>query len=387
MHDPYNAFVNRIRVAGAASGGLSGRTFAVKDLLDVAGVPTGGGNPDWAAAASPAVRHAAAVQRLLDAGATLVGKTQTDELSRGIFGENSHLAAVVNPRAPERVPGGSSSGSAAAVAGGLADLALGTDTGGSVRVPASFCGLYGMRPSLRRVPMEGCMPQAPGLDTIGWLARDAETFVRAGEALLATRIARVAPPRRLILAEDAFAIADEDARGALLDAARSLAGAFASVETRVLSREPLGDWLTHQAALQGHEAWRTFRDWLDRANPRLVYEVADAFLRGARVDDAAAERARAYRAERRAEVLSWLDAGTVVALPTAPFVAPPRGQPRAAMWALRTRVLALTCIAGTLGAPQATLPLAEVAGLPVGLSFLAAPCNDEALLALVRELA
>ena len=130
---------------GVATGPLAGLTFAAKDIFDVAGHVTGGGNPDWKAAQSPAAKTAPHVRGLVDAGATMVGKTITDEITRGILGENAHYGTPVNPRAPGRVPGGSSSGSASAVAGGLVDFALGSDTGGSVRIPASFCGLYGMR--------------------------------------------------------------------------------------------------------------------------------------------------------------------------------------------------------------------------------------------------
>ena len=136
-----------VRIAGAPGGPLAGMTFAAKDLFDVAGHPTGGGNPDWARQYPIPTRHAWAVQRLLDAGAHLVGKTQTDELTYSLNGENAHYGTPVNVNAPGRIPGGSSSGSAAAVAAGLVDFALGSDTGGSVRAPASFCGAYGMRPT------------------------------------------------------------------------------------------------------------------------------------------------------------------------------------------------------------------------------------------------
>ena len=173
MRDPYNAFCKHgpDRLTGAAAGPLAGLTCAIKDLFDIAGYVTGGGNPDWHASHEAARRTAPVVQKLLDAGATIVGKTHTDELSRGIFGENAHYGTPINPKAPGRVPGGSSSGSAAAVAGQLVDFALGTDTGGSVRVPASFCGIYGLRPSHGRLPFEGVLPQAPSFDTIGWFAR------------------------------------------------------------------------------------------------------------------------------------------------------------------------------------------------------------------------
>src|SRR5438876_9020252 len=167
-HDPLNAFCTHssARLPGAPAGPLAGLTFAAKDLFDIAGHVTGAGNPDWLALHAPAARTAPVVQRLVDAGASMVGKTHTDELSRGIFGENAHYGTPVNPKAPDRVPGGSSSGSAAAVAGHLVDFALGTDTGGSVRVPASFCGLYGIRPTHGRLPLDGVIGQGPSFDTI-----------------------------------------------------------------------------------------------------------------------------------------------------------------------------------------------------------------------------
>ena len=195
MSDDFNAFVPgpRVRIEGRAGGPLSGLTFAAKDLFDVAGHPTGGGNPDWARVQPVPTRHAWAVQRLLDAGATLIGKTITDEVSLGILGENPFDGTPVNPRAPGRVPGGSSAGSAAAVAAGLCDTALGTDTGGSVRVPASFCGLYGIRPTHGRLDLTGMMTQAPTSDTTGWFARDADTFARVSAVMLGEAIPAALP--------------------------------------------------------------------------------------------------------------------------------------------------------------------------------------------------
>ena len=171
---PLNAFCRHAtaRLDGAPAGPLAGLRFAAKDLFDIEGHVTGAGNPDWLALHAPATRTAPVVRRLVDAGASMVGKTHTDELSRGIFGENAHYGTPVNPKAPGRVPGGSSSGSAAAVSGGLVDFALGTDTGGSVRIPASFCGIYGIRPTHGRLPLDGVVGQARSFDTVGWFARD-----------------------------------------------------------------------------------------------------------------------------------------------------------------------------------------------------------------------
>src|SRR5271166_6694258 len=216
MTDRINAFVPgpRIRIDGAPGGRLSGLSFAAKDLFDVAGVPTGGGNHDWARTHPVPTRHAWAVQTLLDAGATLVGKTITDEVSLGILGENAFDGTPLNTSAPDRVPGGSSSGSAAAVAAGLCDTALGTDTGGSVQVPASFCGLYGIRPTHGRLDLAGMLPQAPNSDTTGWFARDAATFARVSSVMLGEAIPSTLPDR-LIIAADAFSFADAEVAEAL----------------------------------------------------------------------------------------------------------------------------------------------------------------------------
>src|SRR5215813_8039235 len=204
----------RVRIEGRAGGTLAGLTFAAKDLFDVAGVPTGGGNHDWPRTHPVPERHAWAVQTLLDAGATLIGKTITDEVSLGILGENAFDGTPLNTKAPDRVPGGSSSGSAAAVAAGLCDTALGTDTGGSVRVPASFCGLYGIRPTHGRLNLGGMLPQAPTSDTTGWFARDPATFARVSAVLLGEPIPWPLP-NRLIVAVDAFGFADATVAEAL----------------------------------------------------------------------------------------------------------------------------------------------------------------------------
>src|SRR3954471_20460107 len=216
ISDDLGAFVpgQIFRITGREGGLLSGLTFAAKDLFDVAGRPTGGGNPDWTRAHPVPERHAWAVHTLLDAGADLIGKTITDEVSLGILGENPFYGTPVNPRAPGHVPGGSSSGSAAAVAGGLCDTALGTDTGGSVRVPASFCGLYGIRPTHGRIDVAGMMSQAPTSDTTGWFARDADTFALVSSVMLGEEIPH-ALPTSLVIAVDAFDFADLDTAAAL----------------------------------------------------------------------------------------------------------------------------------------------------------------------------
>jgi len=388
IDDRLNAFCTDTDayLEGVAGGPFSGLTFAAKDIFDVVGYVTGGGNPDWKATHESAKRTAWVVSRLVEAGATMVGKTITDEITRGIFGENAHYGTPVNPRAPGRVPGGSSSGSAAAVAGGLVDFALGSDTGGSVRVPASFCGLYGLRPTHGRIPLHGILLQAPSYDTIGWFARDADLFARIGSVLLHSDIPPVRP-RHLVIAEDAFAVADHRVQEALRPIVERVASVIGNCRTARLAPTRLSDWSGQQQILQGREAWETAKDWIDRVNPRCSYEVAERYSFASAISDADVEAAKATRATIIAQMTAVLADGAVVCLPTTPTPAPPLGERLSTRNILRPRISALTGISGTTGAPQINLPLAEVDGLPVGLSLLGAQGSDEMLIAFARELA
>lgn len=394
MQDGYGAFVIQagqgpaVPDASTGAGPLAGLGFAVKDLIDVAGFVTRGGNPDWAAGRAPADTHAEVVRRLLAAGARFLGKTHTDELSRGIFGETSQDGMPANPRAPGHVPGGSSSGSAVAVAAGLADLALGSDTGGSVRVPASFCGIAGLRPTHGRIPFAGALAQAPSFDTLGLLARDGALLERAGRVLLDPMPPPAAAPRSIAIATDLLAACDGPVIAAFEALWPRLRAALPAHEALPLSPEvPVLSWFAHQGPLQSAEAWATFGDWIERTNPRFTWEVANAFANGARLTEADLAPARAFRAARRAEIGAMFEGGArIYAFPATPFPAPKAGLPRAQSWALRNRVVSQTCPAGLLGLPQVVLPLAEVQGLPLGIALLGAPGADEALLGLAARL-
>jgi amidase len=384
-----------LRIDGARSGPLAGVTFAAKDLFDVAGHPTGGGNPDWARQHPVPTRHARAVQRLLDAGATLIGKTVTDEVSLGILGENPFDGTPLNPKAPERVPGGSSSGSASAVAQGLCDTALGTDTGGSVRVPASFCGLYGIRPTHGRLDLSGMMPQAPSSDTTGWFARDADTFARVSEVLLGEPIDSVGEreraipaglPTTLVVAVDAFGFADAETSAALRPMVRKLAALVREVREELLAPPGLSVWARAQQTLQRYEAWLTFRDWIDRHNPRMAFSVARNLAVSSTVSESERQWAALVRAEARARLAWLLPPGTILCLPTTPFPAPRKGLSLATLDPLRARITCLTAHGGLTGVPQVSLPGASVDGLPVGLSILGARGSDAALVAVAKAM-
>ena len=381
----HDAFVPgpRCTVAGATAGPLSGLRLAVKDLIDVAGVPTGGGNPDWPRYAPTPMAHAGVVQQLLSAGASIVGKTVTDEVSLGILGENAHDGTPVNPKAPGRVPGGSSSGSASAVAAGDCDIALGTDTGGSVRVPASFCGLYGMRPTHGRVDFTGITVQAPGSDTCGWFARDARTFAAVGAVLCREAVEGGLPdklPGRLLVATDAWGFADKAVQDALAPLRDRLAALTGRTEEVLLAPPGLSTWQRAQRVLQGSEAWRTFEPWLDRDNPRLSFNVARGLVQGAMFTDAERQAAALMRDEARARLRHLLAPGTILCLPTTPFPAPACGLPLHTLNPLRERIACLTSQGGLTGVPQLNLPGATVDGAPVGLSILGAPGTDMMLM-------
>jgi len=387
MTEEIGAFVPgpHVRIDGRPGGPLSGLTFAAKDLFDVAGVPTGGGNHDWPIGRPVPSRHAWAVQALLDAGATLVGKTVTDEVSLGILGENAFDGTPVNVRAPGRVPGGSSSGSAAAVAAGICDTALGTDTGGSVRVPASFCGLYGIRPTHGRIDVTGMMPQAPTSDTTGWFARDAETFARVSSVMLGEEIPD-ALPERLVVAVDAFGFADADVAAALQPMVRRLAALAGSSREEVMAPPGLSVWARAQRTLQPAEAYATFKTWLDERNPRFAFSVARGLVLGSMIPESDRAWATLMRQEARGRMAWLLPAGTILCLPTTPFPAPQRGLPLSTLDPMRDRITCLCAQGGLAGHPQVNLPGATVDGSPVGLSIIGPRGSDATLVAVARAL-
>jgi amidase len=387
MTDDIGAFVPgpRVRIEGRSGGPLSGLTFAAKDLFDVAGVPTGGGNHDWPTGRPIPTRHSWAVQTLLDGGATLIGKTITDEVSLGILGENAFDGTPRNVRAPGRVPGGSSSGSAAAVAAGLCDTALGTDTGGSVRVPSSFCGLYGIRPTHGRIDTRGMLPQAPTSDTTGWFARDAETFAKVSSVMLGEAIPQ-ALPTQLVIATDTFGFADAAVAAALRPLVMKLAAAIGHSREDIMAPQGLSVWARAQRSLQPVEAYATFKSWLDERNPRFAFSVAKALVMGSMVSESDRMWATLMRQEARGRLAHLLPEGTILCLPTTPFPAPPVAQKLSVLDLLRDRITCLCAQGGLAGHPQVSLPGATVDGLPVGLSIIGARGSDASLVAVARAL-
>jgi amidase len=382
--DPLNAFIphDKVHLAGAPSGPLKGLTFAAKDLYDIAGHVTGCGNPDWLASHGPATSTAPVVAALLAAGAELTGKTITDELAYSLNGQNFHYGTPINVNAPGRIPCGSSSGSAAAVAGKAVDLALGSDTGGSVRVPAAVCGIYGIRPTHGRVSLEGAMPLAPSFDTAGWFARDAGLLARIGEVLLGEDSVGLQPGVARI--GDGFALAEPSVRATvepLAQRVEALRGGKPAIEIG-----GLGEWMLTFRKLQAREIWQTHGAWIEKQHPRFGPEVAARFEWARSV----ASQPPSDEADRRrsftARLAAILGSVGILIMPTAPDIAPLRGLEGANSQSFRDRTLSMTCIASMARLPQVNIPAGRVNGCPVGLSLIGPQGSDRALLSLAAQL-
>ncbi len=388
--DQSGAFVAHAQYGGlelsaARSGPLAGLTCAVKDLFDIAGIATGAGSPDWLTSHPVPEHDSVAVTRVLAAGATIVGKTVTDEMAWSLLGDNHHYGAPLNPRAPDRVTGGSSAGSASAVAAGLADIALGTDTGGSVRGPASFCGLWGMRPSHGRIPLDGVVPLAPSFDVVGWFAAKLEHFCATGPVLL-DRPRPGAQITRLLIASDLFAAADSDVAVGLQPAVNRVADACgASVQEIALER--LDEWRKAFTILQAAEIWATHGDWVKRVQPQFGPGVRERFAAASAITPEENAQAEAQRRDIRARLDDLLGGDAVLLAPTMPCPAPLRASTAQQRDAFRTRALNGLCPAGLAGLPQISMPLGEAVGAPVGLSLIGPRGADEKLIDLARRVA
>ncbi len=383
---PHGRFV----IEGAAIGPLAGLTFAAKDLFDVAGHPTGAGNPAWLATHPAPERSSPLVDALLAAGATLVGKTLTDELAYSINGDNVHYGTPLNVRAPGRVPGGSSSGSAAAVAAGLCDFALGTDTGGSTRVPASYCGIWGLRTTHGLLSRDGLVPLNPGFDTPTWLAQDAATFLAVARVLLPETRTRFT---RALLLEDTLAQADDAFRPAAEQVFDALSAGCDAVRTTVSGGKDadeaaatLEQWRQTYITASAREAWQVHGEWIGANTPAFGPAVAARFNAASGIAADAADAAVARQARIRASVRAMLGEDGVAVLPSAASVAPRLDASGAEVDEVRSRTFRITCVAGLAGLPQVSLPFVSASGLPAGISLLGPAGSDLALVALAVSL-
>jgi amidase len=387
LDDAVGAFMPgpRVERPPLGNGRLSGLAFAVKDLFDVAGSPTTFGNPDWAASHPIAVASAPVVTMLLQAGARLVGKTKTVELAYGLTGENVWYGTPLNPAAPDRFPGGSSCGSAAAVAAGLVDFALGSDTGGSVRIPASYCGLFGIRPSHGAISLAGARPLAPSFDTCGWFTRRAALLAGVGQVLLPGGRQPAEGP--LLRVEEAWVNAQPGVAEALrpaLDRLEQLRGRAVGVR---LAPEGVDSFYDHFRTVQAEEAWASLGSWIETATPRLGPGVRERFVMAKATDATIAGPGRAFRRVLQERIRPLLAGGAILVYPTSPCPAPSLTAGPAEQDVVRQATMGVTAIAGFCGLPEVTLPAAKIDGAPVGLSLVAAPGLDRGLLAFACDAA
>jgi len=372
----------RIQFPGRPGGELTNLTFAAKDIFDVAGHRTGCGNPDWLQTHGEAVETAAAIQALVEAGASLIGKTQTDELAYSLNGENAHYGTPNNPNAPGRLPGGSSSGSAVAVASSLVNFAIGTDTAGSIRIPASYCGVYGFRPSHGRVDIAGCMPLAPSFDTVGWFACDPDLLALVGRSLLGSPWKPIDPPSRLLISTEALDLLAPDIRQSIMAAAKNVvAGLGLPLEETSVARGELAEWSELFRRIQGREVWNTHGGWVLANQPHFGPGVRERFELAAELskDDPGPDAKK--RSEVRDHMAGLLAGGTLLIVPSAVGIAPLLNTAAEELNEWRLKTIMLTSIAGLAGLPQVTMPLAELDGLPIGLSLIGAAGSDELVLA------
>ena len=373
-------------VRGAATGPLASLTAVVKDMYDIAGTRTGGGSPEWLAEQKPATRHAAVVEQIVAAGATITGKTICDEFFYSVAGVNAHYGTPTNLRAPGRIPGGSSSGSAAACGANACDFALGSDTGGSVRIPASFNGLYGLRPTHGRIDLAGAMAMAPSFDVGGWFANAPGVFHRVGTVLLrGTAVA--APVRHLVVATDAFAQADAEVAALGRDFLKHATPVLPQSTEVTAAPGGFDDWREAFRIVQAKEVWETFGGFVTRVKPKFGPGIKERMEFAATVTDDQAKAARKIVAAARTKIRALLPTGTIMALPTSPTIAPPTDLKGDELEIFRVRVMRLTCMAGLAGLPQMTLPIGTVSGCPAGLSLIGWAGADEVLLGLSVSLA
>ena len=384
----YGAFIAPdLKVMPLGYGPLEGLSFAVKDVFAVTGHNSSAGNPNWLRTHSASTFHADAVRRLLVAGASLKGAALTDELMYSLGGENIHYGTPVNPRAAGRIPGGSSSGSAVAVASGAVDFALGTDTGGSIRVPSSYCGVYGFRPSHGAVEMKGVIPLSPSFDTVGWMAGKAGLLHQVGEMLLSygNEESVQSAIEQVYVATDAWDLVEKKAEARLLRALNHLKEGAERTADIQIAPEGLRVWMNAFREIQGREIWATHGEWIEREKPKFGPDIAARFAWAAALEDKGLVSAQSLKEEVALRLRTLLGETGCIVIPTVPGPAPLQGGDLGQLEVNRSGAMMLCCIAGLAGLPQVTLPVTGEDGLPYGLSVIGGYGQDLRLLRWIQQ--
>lgn len=359
---------------------LAGLRLAVKDLFHIANVPTTAGNPHWLKTHDTPRNTSSVVTTLLQNGAQLVGKTITDELAYSLNGQNMHYGTPINYHAPDRLPGGSSSGSAVAVAQGSADIGLGTDTGGSIRVPASYNGLFGIRPTHNVIAVDNLVALAPGFDTVGWLTRDLATLHDVASLLLADCNLPLQKTGVYFPELNTLASHETDVL-AFINRAKTMEILPADLPSFVLNTAS-----ESFRVLQGRQIWREHGAWIADHNPTFSPDIVARLQWCAGLSDADEARAGISAGEINQYVAGILDKHSIIILPTTPGPAPLLSTPTDELAQYRNNLMSMTAIAGLGGLPQLHIPLSTPSGLPAGVSLIGKKYSDLSLMTLASEL-
>jgi len=382
----WNAFTpdGNFTIEAKSDGSLSGLTASVKDLFDIAGHPTGAGNPQWLSSHSVPDEHAEIVKQMLEAGVKVIGKTITEELAYSLVGENIHYGTPVNPHNHERIPGGSSSGAAVSAAAGLCDFALCADTAGSVRLPASFCGVWGLRPSHGVLSSRGVVPLAPSFDTAGWVSQSPDVMLQVGEALLpADKFNLNTKQLTLALPEDLWARARPEFANILNPICQKISSLFSATDSASLSNNELFDWQNEFRIVQGYEAWQSHGDWVNLAQPNFGPGIKERFQWASTINQSDATDAKKNMLINAQKIYEYLNS-SVICMPTVSYLAPRKGE--ASSEQDRTNALCLLSLSSMSGVPQITMPLATIDGKALGLSLMSQRYSDKQLLKMSQNI-
>ncbi|KAM0891980.1 hypothetical protein ACQ4PT_026050 [Festuca glaucescens] len=396
----------------AARQQLSDLTFAVSDNFEIEGYVAGFGNPDWKRTHAAASRTAVAVTNLLKQGATCVGRTVMDELGFGVTGQNLHCGTPINPASPSVVPGGSCSGSAVAVSAQLVDFALGTDTTGDLRIPASFCGVLCFRPSHGVVSTVGTLANSQSLDTIGWLARDPRILHRVGDVLLPAAVGGfIKGKRQLIFADDCFEslkVPRQKTVHVIESAVLTLPGyqppKHIDIGQYIISNVPslkefcepstkmqegnsaLKALCTVMLLLQRYEFKANHEDWVNTVKPKLGLEITTRVLQAVNFRDDNIKSLYIVRSEWRSALKNLLKDTGILVLPTMAGYPLKRNSKQRLSSEFEDKMYAFVSIAALSGCCQATVPLGNHNDRPISLSFVAAHGSDKFLLRAISDM-
>ena len=365
------------------TGLLNKLNFVVKDMCKIKDHRTSCGNPDFYLKCEPADDFAPFLKKILMAGATLKGITICDEFFYSLIGENGHYGTPINLNAPGCVPGGSSSGSAAALTTNLYDFSIGSDTGGSVRVPASFCGLFGIRPTHNRINTEGVYPMAPSFDTLGWFSKDIDIFKKISSILLNPNEKTGFSFKEFVIAEDILELANPEIVKLFNN---YINNKFPEIKKIYLSMHDKDEIANNFRILQGGEIQENIIPWILKNKPKISPEINNRIEMAMKITKDEINQALKFRENLKKEIELTLPEGLIALFPTTPFSSPKCGQSDEQLSSCRKKLMEFTSIAGMTSRPQISIPKFKDNTGPIGISLLGWRYSDEILLENITNL-